>query len=175
MSSDLQGLDEVVVIGYGTQKKVNLSGAVDVVTSKSIESRPVANLTQSLQGVSPSLNVSVSNSGGEMGARMNLNIRGLGSINGGSPYVLVDGMEQDINNVNPNDIESISVLKDAASASIYGARAAFGVVLITTKKGRNDGYSVNYSNNFSFSAPTIVPHSVDSRQVCKLYESGWYQ
>jgi len=158
------GLDEVVVVGYGTQKKVNLSGAVDVVTSKALESRPVANLTQSLQGVSPSLNVTVGNSGGEMGARMNLNIRGLGSINGGAPYVLVDGMEQDINNLNPNDIENISVLKDAASASIYGARAAFGVVLITTKKGRNDGFSVNYSNNYSFSAPTIVPHSVDSRR-----------
>jgi len=164
MSPDLKGLDEVVVIGYGTQKKVNLSGAVDVVTSRVIESRPVANLTQSLQGVSPSLNISVSNSGGEMGARMNLNIRGIGSINGGSPYILVDGMEQDINNLNPNDIESISVLKDAASSSIYGARAAFGVVLITTKKGRNDGYSVTYSNNYSFSAPTIVPHSVDSRR-----------
>ena len=113
MDSETKGLDEVVVIGYGTQKKVNLSGAVDVVTSKSIESRPVSNLTQSLQGVSPSLNVTVGNSGGEMGARMNLNIRGLGSINGGAPYVLVDGMEQDINNLNPNDIENISVLKDA--------------------------------------------------------------
>ncbi len=164
MAAETTGLDEVVVVGYGTQKKVNLSGAVDVVSSKAIESRPVANLTQSLQGVSPSLNVTVGNSGGEMGARLNLNIRGLGSINGGAPYVLVDGMEQDINNLNPNDIENISVLKDAASSSIYGARAAFGVVLITTKKGRNDGYSVNYSNNFSFSAPTIVPHSVDSRR-----------
>jgi TonB-linked SusC/RagA family outer membrane protein len=164
MEPDTQVIDEVVVVGYGTQRKINLSGAVDVVTSKALESRPVANLTQSLQGVSPSLNVSVGNSGGEMGARLNLNIRGIGSINGGSPYILVDGMEQDLNNLNPNDIESISVLKDAASSSIYGARAAFGVVLITTKKGRNDGYSVNYSNNYSFSAPTIVPHSVDSRR-----------
>ncbi len=97
-----------------------------------------------------------------MGARLNLNIRGLGSINGGAPYVLVDGMEQDMNNLNPSDIENISVLKDAASSSIYGARAAFGVVLITTKKGRNNGYSVNYSNNFSFSAPTIVPRHTHS-------------
>jgi len=164
MLPDFQAIDEVVVIGYGTQKKINLSGAVDVVTSGSIENRPVANITQSLQGISPSLNVSVSNSGGEMGARMNMTIRGIGSINGGSPYVLVDGMEQDINNVNPDDIESISVLKDAASSAIYGARAAFGVILITTRKGKNDGYAVNYSNNYSFSAPTIVPHSVDSRR-----------
>ena len=164
MVPDFKAIDEIVVIGYGTQKKVNLSGAVDVVTSQAIESRPVANLTQSLQGISPSLNISVSNSGGEMGARMNMNIRGIGSINGGSPYILVDGMEQDINNLNPDDIESISVLKDAASSAIYGARAAFGVVLVTTKRGRNDGYSVNYSNNFSFASPTIVPHSVDSRR-----------
>jgi TonB-dependent SusC/RagA subfamily outer membrane receptor len=142
---DLQMIDEVVVVGYGTQKKVNVSGAVDVVTSKAIEKRPVANLSQSLQGVSPSLNVTVGNSGGEMGSKMNINIRGIGSINGGSPYILVDGMEQDINNLNPDDIESISVLKDASSSSIYGARAAFGVILVTTKKGRNDGYSVNYN------------------------------
>ncbi|MFN8255856.1 MAG: TonB-dependent receptor [Bacteroidales bacterium] len=161
---DVTSIDEVVVVGYGTQKKVNLSGAVDVVSSEGIENRPVSNLTQALQGASPSLNISVSNSGGEMGAKMNMNIRGIGSINGGMPYVLVDGMEQDINNLNPDDIESISVLKDAASSSIYGARAAFGVILITTKKGKNDGISVNYSNNYSFAAPTIVPHSVDSRR-----------
>nr|HPM17795.1 SusC/RagA family TonB-linked outer membrane protein [Bacteroidales bacterium] len=164
MSPDTRTLDDVVVVGYGTQKKVNVSGAVDVVSSKALEKRAVANLSQSLQGISPSLNISVGNSGGEMGARMNLNIRGIGSINGGSPYILVDGLEQDINNLNPDDIESISVLKDAASSAIYGARAAFGVVLVTTKKGRNDGVSISYSNNFSFAAPTIVPHSVDSKR-----------
>lgn len=164
---EAQDIDEVVVVGYGTQKKVNLSGAVDVVGPKNIESRPVANTQQALQGLSPNLNLSVGNSGGEMGSRMMMNIRGMGSINGGSPYILVDGMEQDINNLNPNDIESVSVLKDAASASIYGARAAFGVVLITTKKGRNNGFSVNYSNNFSFASPTIVPHSVGSREFSK--------
>jgi TonB-linked SusC/RagA family outer membrane protein len=167
MAADLKVLDDVVVVGYGTQKKVNLSGAVDAVNSKNIENRSVANTSQALQGLSPNLNLSVGNSGGEMGSRMIMNIRGMGSINGGSPYVLVDGMEQDINNLNPNDIENISVLKDAASASIYGARAAFGVVLITTKKGRNNGFSVNYSNNYSFAAPTIVPHSVGSREFSK--------
>lgn len=164
LNPDTRTLDDVVVVGYGTQKKINVSGAVDVVSSKALEKRAVANLSQSLQGISPSLNVSVGNSGGEMGARMNLNIRGIGSINGGSPYILVDGLEQDINNLNPDDIESISVLKDAASSAIYGARAAFGVVLVTTKRGRNDGVSISYSNNFSFAAPTIVPHSVDSKR-----------
>lgn len=157
-------LEEVVVVGYGTQKKVNLSGAVDAIGNENIENRAVANLTQALQGSLPGLNISVGNSGGEMGATLNMNVRGVGSITGGEPYVLVDGMEQDINSLNPEDIESISVLKDAASSSIYGARAAFGVVLITTKKGRSDGFSLNYSNNFSFAAPTIVPHTVNSRR-----------
>jgi len=162
LEPDLQLIEEVVVIGYGIQKKVNVSGAVDVVSSKGLESRPVSNLPQALQGVTPSLNVSINNSGGEMGAKLSMNVRGIGSISGGTPYILVDGMEQDINNLNPDDIESISVLKDAASSSIYGARAAFGVILITTKKGRNDGISVNYSNNFSFGSPTIVPSTVGS-------------
>jgi len=161
---DITSLEEVVVIGYGTQKKVNLSGAVDAIGNENIENRPVTNLGQALQGSLPGLNISVGNSGGEMGATMNMNIRGIGSITGGEPYILVDGIEQDINSLNPEDIESISVLKDAASSAIYGARAAFGVVLVTTKNGRKDGCSVNYSNNFSFAAPTIVPHSVNSRK-----------
>ncbi|MFN8205982.1 MAG: TonB-dependent receptor [Bacteroidales bacterium] len=162
--ADIEALDEVVVIGYGTQKKINLSGAVDAVGNENIENRPVYNLSQALQGVLPSLNVSVGNSGGEMGSRLLMNVRGTGSINGGSPYILVDGMEQDINGINPDDIENISVLKDASSSAIFGAKAAFGVILITTKKGRADGFSVKYSNNFSFSAPTIVPHWVNSRK-----------
>ncbi len=166
---DLQALDEIVVVGYGTQKKVNLSGAVDVVTSKSIENRPVSNVVQALQGVAPNVNISVGNSGGEMGAKLNLNIRGQGSISGGNVYTLVDGIEQDISNLNPDDIESISVLKDAAASAIYGARAAFGVILVTTKKGRSDGISINYNNNFSFASPTIVPHSVNSMKFAQYF------
>lgn len=172
MVQDAQALDEVVVIGYGTQKKVNLSGAVDVISSKAIANRPVANVSQALQGVSPNLNISVGADGGEVGARMNMNIRGMGSINGGEPYVLVDGIEQDLYKVNPADIESISVLKDAAASAIYGARAAFGVVLVTTKKGRSNGISVNYSNNFSFSSPTIVPHSVNSLEFAEYFNEA---
>jgi TonB-linked SusC/RagA family outer membrane protein len=169
MVPDFQTIEEVVVIGYGTQKKVNLSGAVDVVNSKAIENRPVSNVVQALQGLAPNVNVSPGNTGGEMGAKQLLNIRGQGSINGGSPYILVDGIEQDINNLNPDDIENISVLKDASAASIYGARAAFGVILVTTKKGRNDGISVNYNNNFSFASPTIVPHSVNSAKFAEYF------
>lgn len=172
MVPDFQALEEIVVVGYGTQKKVNLSGAVDVVSSKAIESRPVSNVVQALQGLSPNVNVSVGNTGGEMGAKLNFNIRGQGSISGGSVYTLVDGIEQDLTNLNPDDIESISVLKDAAAAAIYGARAAFGVILVTTKKGNDNGISVNYNNNFSFASPTIVPHSMNSLDFANYFNAG---
>lgn len=172
MTTDTRAFDEVVVIGYGTQKKVNLSGAVDVITTEEIENRPVSNVGQALQGLAPNLNVAPGLQGGEVGAKMDINIRGLGSINGGTPYILVDGVEQDINSINPADIESISVLKDAASAAIYGARAAFGVILITTKRGRSDGLSVTYSNNYSFSAPTRVPHPANSIDLAEYFNIG---
>ncbi len=137
---DSQTLDEVVVVGFGTQKKVNVTGAVSMVGSEVIESRPVQNVSQALQGVVPGLNFSVNTSGGALDNTLNVNIRGAGTIGDGSnssPLVLIDGVEGNMNAINPQDIESISVLKDAASASIYGSRAAFGVILITlvsTKK-----------------------------------------
>lgn len=129
-------MDEVVVVGYGTQKKANLSGAVAAVDGKVLQDRPITNIGQGLQGVVPNLNITMNN-GGAPGATSSFNIRGNTSLNGGSPLVLVDNVQMDANLVNPDDIESISVLKDAASASIYGARAAYGVILITTKKVRN--------------------------------------
>lgn len=135
LQEDTQGLEEVVVVGYGTQKKANLSGAVANVDGKVLENRPITNIGQGLQGVVPNLNVSM-NSGGAPGASSSYNIRGNTSLNGGSPLVLVDNVQMDANLVNPDDVESISVLKDASSAAIYGARAAYGVILITTKKGR---------------------------------------
>jgi TonB-dependent SusC/RagA subfamily outer membrane receptor len=141
---DNKALEEVVVVGYGTQKKVNLTGAVAVVQGTALTDRPVVNATQSLQGLVPGLNVTV---GGNTrpGQSFNLNIRGQGNLNGSdSPYVLVDGFEMDLSSVNPNDIESISVLKDAAASAIYGARAAYGVILVTTKKGAPDRMSVSY-------------------------------
>lgn len=138
LSDDTKVLDEVVVVGYGTQKKVNVTGAVSMVGSDVIESRPVANVSQALQGAVPGLNLSTSSSGGDLNTSMNINIRGTGSIGDGSvdsPLILIDGIEGDLNSLNPNDVESVSVLKDAASASIYGSRAAFGVILVTTKSG----------------------------------------
>ena len=139
LEEDTKLLDEVVVVGYGTQKKVNVTGAVSMVDSKVLESRPVQNVAQALQGQIPGLQMSVGNSGGSLDSSLSITIRGNGTIgagSSGSPLVLIDGIEGDMNTVNPNDIENVSVLKDAASASIYGARAAFGVILITTKGGK---------------------------------------
>jgi TonB-linked SusC/RagA family outer membrane protein len=174
LTPDIQHLQEVVTIGYGIQKKVNLSGAVDVITSAEINNRPVNNTVQALQGLAPNLNISVGHDGGELGGRMNLNIRGIGSISGmgGEPYILVDGIEQSIYNINPADIESISVLKDAAASAIYGARAAFGVILITTKKGQSGDIVLNYSNNFSYAAPLHLPKMVNSIDFAEYFNEA---
>lgn len=161
METDLVLIDQVVVVGYGVQKKVNLSGAVDQVGTEQLESRPINNVAQGLQGVSPNLNIDFNS--GEPGQAAKINIRGLTSINGGEPLILIDGVPSDaleLNRLAPEDVASISVLKDASSAAIYGARAAFGVILITTKTGTKDGLSVSYSTNFYTGAPTVLPDKV---------------
>ncbi|WP_290098326.1 TonB-dependent receptor plug domain-containing protein, partial [Paramuribaculum intestinale] len=139
-----QELSEVVVVGYGQQKKVNLTGAVDQVTSEVFEGRPAANVAQMLEGAIPNLNISLSD--GKPSRSSDFNVRGTGSINGGSALVLIDGVEGDPSLLNPDDIASVSVLKDAASAAIYGARAPFGVVLITTKNPTVGKPKINYSS-----------------------------
>ena len=153
LKEDNKQLNEVVVVGYGTQKKANLTGAVvSVDVNKSLSSRPIADVGRGLQGVVPGMNIRVPT--GEVGSDPIIRIRGqVASVNGSdSPLILLDNVEiPSIQLVNPNDIESISVLKDAAASSIYGSKAAFGVVLITTKKGANtDKFEVTYTNNFSF-------------------------
>jgi TonB-dependent SusC/RagA subfamily outer membrane receptor len=141
------GLDEVVVVGYGTQKKANLTGSVDQVTSDALENRSMSNLTQGLKGMVPNLNIRILD--GKPNQSPSYNIRGLTSIGqGGSALILIDGVAGDPAMINPNDIANISVLKDAASASIYGARGAFGVVLITTKNPSKGKTSITYSSNF---------------------------
>jgi TonB-linked SusC/RagA family outer membrane protein len=159
---DAANLQEVVVVGYGTQKKINITGAVDQIAGKAIENRPVANVLQGLQGLSPGLNITYS--GGRPGTVPNINIRGFTSINGGQPLIVIDGIpsadNQDMLRLNPSDIASFSVLRDAASASIYGARAAFGVVLITTKQGGQGRQSVVYNNFFSWGKSTVLPQPV---------------
>ena len=143
-----------MVVGYGVQKKENLTGAVSVVTSKSIENRSAANLGNILQGTVPGM--TVTSASGRPGQSVSLNIRGWNSINSGSPLVLVDGVVGSLERVNPNDVESISVLKDASSAAVYGAKAAFGVVLVTTKSGGDsEGKAkVSYSGRWGVSSPT---------------------
>ncbi|MCO5242139.1 MAG: TonB-dependent receptor [Chitinophagaceae bacterium] len=171
-----KGLDEVVVVGYSTQNKAKVTGAVATISPKVLESRPVTNVSQALQGVSPGLNITQSGSlGGSLDNRPTINIRGVATIgqgSTGSPLILVDGMEADINAINPQDIESISVLKDAASSSIYGSRAPFGVILITTKKGRVDKVTVNYNNNFSWSKPVWVPEFADSYKFALFFNDA---
>ena len=153
LTDDSKLLDEVVVVGYGTQKKVNLTGAVGYIDSKAIENRPVSNLGQAIQGAIPNLNISFGS--GKPGESTMMNVRGFASINQESkPLVLIDGVEGSIDKINPRDVESISVLKDASSAAIYGARAPFGVVLVTTKRGKSGEARVNYNGRFSFSKQT---------------------
>ncbi len=175
LKDDTQALEEVVVVGYGTQKKVNVTGAVSMVGAEALESRPVANVTQALQGAVPGLNLSVGNNGGDLNAGMSINIRGTGSIGNGSvdsPLVLIDGIEGNINLLNPNDVESVSVLKDAASASIYGARAAFGVILITTKSGKAGKVKVNYSGDIRFSTATQLPDMMNSLDFANFFNTA---
>lgn len=155
MTQDISQLEEIVVVGYGTKKKVNLTGAVSVAGKEDIENRPVANVQQALQGVVSNLVISPNNAGGEPGADLDMSIRGLQTFEGSSaPFVLVDGIPMNINDIDPNDIESVSVLKDVASTSIYGARAAYGVILITTKQGAR-GSRISYGTNYGWSTPTI--------------------
>jgi TonB-linked SusC/RagA family outer membrane protein len=153
LQADITALEEIVVVGYGTQQKVNLTGAVGVADGEVLESRPITNVGEGLLGVIPNLNVNIRN--GDPAENIEFNVRGFESINGGAPLVLVDGVPMELNRVNPNDIESISVLKDAAAAAVYGARAAFGVVLVTTKKGKGDKVNVTFGAEFAAAKPIL--------------------
>lgn len=157
LKEDTQILEEVVVVGYGTQKKINLTGAVESVTSETLENRPIKSATDALQGTVSGL--TVTSGTGQPGEFSSFKIRGNTSVNSAGALVIIDGLPGDINLVNPQDIESISVLKDAASAAIYGARAAEGVVLVTTRTGKSEKVKVEYSGNFSFNKPTRLPKS----------------
>ena len=175
LKEDTELLDEVVVVGYGAQKKVNLTGAVaSVDVNKTIDSRPITDIGRALQGAVPGLTITTNS--GEIGGAPTIKIRGsIGSPNGDSkPLILVDNVEvTDISMVNPDDIESISVLKDAASASIYGARGAFGVLLITTKsRSKHERLSVKYTNNFAWRTPTKTPEQLPGWQQADINLQG---
>lgn len=174
MKDDSEMLDEVVVVGFGTQKKENLTGAVATVNEKVLKGRPVTTVTQALQGAVAGMDISVGNGGGELGNSLGITIRGAGTIGNtsSSPLILIDGLEGNINALNPQDIESISVLKDAASASIYGSRAAFGVILIKTKSGKSGKISVTYNNNFRWSSPLLRPKMLDSERFAEYFNEA---
>lgn len=170
---DTQSLEEVVVVGFGSQKKVNLTGSVSSVSSETFEGRSVSNVAQALQGAMPGLNIQQTQ--GYLDASPSINVRGVGTIgegSSGSPLVLIDGMEGDMNRLNPQDIESVSVLKDAAASSIYGSRAPFGVILITTKKGKEGKLSINYNNSFRWNKAINMPQSVDAYTFANYYNEA---
>ena len=183
LKEDNEMLEEVVVVGFATQKKVNLTGSVGTATAKDIEARPVANAVQALQGVIPGLNISNSGNGGELNATKSIDVRGTGTVgkdasgnafSSGSPLILIDGMEGDLNSINPQDIESISVLKDAAASSIYGSRAPFGVVLVTTKSGKSGRAQINYNMNMRYSTPIKMPDMANSYEFVNLFADAEY-
>jgi len=173
LKSDVQTLDDLVVVGYGSQRRVNLTGSVDYVGGDELENRSVPNLSQGLQGIIPNLNIQPLD--GKPTESPSINIRGTTSIGqGGDALVLIDGVEGDPAMINPNDIESISVLKDAASAAVYGARGAFGVVLITTKEPQRDEISVTYNGSFGMKRPTISPDfDTDPATFATMFAEGF--
>lgn len=169
LQEDTKTLDEVVIVGFATQKKENLTGSVGIASAKDIESRPVTSATQALQGLVPGLKITTNT--GQLEKNMNISVRGTGTIgegSSGSPLILIDGMQGDINSINPQDIENISVLKDAAASSIYGSRAPFGVILITTKKGSEGKSSINYNNSFRIASPMNMPKAMDSYSFANM-------
>lgn len=172
LTEDTQALDEVVVVGYGQQKKVNLTGSVSSISSSQLKDKPVAMTSQAIAGLAPGL--SVLQNSGRPGTGTNIKIRGTGTFSGAGtdPLILIDGMAGGIDDINPNDIESISILKDAASASIYGNRAANGVILIETKKGHIGKIKVSYSNQFGWQRPTETPDFLPSWEYATYYNEA---
>ena len=174
LSAGATGLNQLVVVGYGTQKKVNLTGAVNQVSLEEMEDRPVPNISKMLQGAIPNLNIVFGS--GKPGSTGTLNIRGNTSISGkGDPLVLIDGIPGDMNDVNPLDVESVSVLKDASASAIYGARAAFGVILITTKKAKAGRLSVTYRNSFAWKTfETNTDFMTNAYKYFKITDQVYY-
>ena len=164
LEEDTMMLEETVVVGYGTQKKVNLTGAISVVDDESLKDRSSHNLVTMLQGSVPGLNITTQS--GNPGSSGKLNIRGFTSINAADPIVLIDGAIGDLEDVNPNDVESISVIKDAAAAAVYGGRAAYGVILVTTKTARDDDgkATIRYSGRLGWALACIAIQSCQNDQ-----------
>lgn len=169
LKEDSKALDEVVVVGYGTQTKVNLTGAVSTISKDDLVNRPVTNVSSALQGLTPGVTIT-SGTGQPGNDASTIRVRGVGTLNNANPYILVDGIETGtFDSIDPNDIESISVLKDAASAAIYGSKAANGVILVTTKRGKKGKATVSYNGNVSFSNVTTLIDRLSSYDYARLY------
>jgi len=171
MEADEQALEEVVVVGYGAQKKVNVTGAVSSISGQKLAENPAPNVAATLQGRLPG--VTITQTSGQPGNQnANILIRGMGTMNNSSPMVVIDGIESSLENISPHDIESISVLKDASAAAIYGSRAANGVILVTTKRGTTGPPVISYHTYFGFQKPTDLPQHVSSAQYASLINEG---
>ncbi len=170
LEPSIESLAEVVVVGYATQKKINVTGAVSTVTSEALENKPINSVVQALQGTAPNLIIQQQSS--EPGAQLNINIRGIGTLNDNSPLIVIDGIPSNsgaLSSLNPNDIESVSILKDAASSAIYGSRSANGVLLVTTKQGGLETKPVvNYNGIIGFQTPTFLQKPVSAYEFAML-------
>jgi TonB-linked SusC/RagA family outer membrane protein len=171
LKSSTIGLDEVVAVGYGVQKKVNLSGSIESVKGDALAKKSTIQTSQALQGIAAGVTVT-SNSGKPGQEGTTVRIRGIGTINENSPLVLIDGVSSSLDAVDPNDIESMSILKDAASASIYGSRAANGVILITTKRGKTDKVTVTYKGSVGVTVPITLPKNASAWDYMTLYDEA---
>lgn len=170
LNTDAKSLNEIVITAYGSQKRKQVTAAINTISTKDIEGRPVTNMFQALQGTAPNLTLQTSNA--EPGSPMVLNIRGVGSLTGNAPLIIIDGVQagrEGLQNLNPYDVESISVLKDAASSAIYGSQAANGVIYITTKRGKQDSApSVQYNGMYGWQNPTTLPRQVEGWEYMTL-------
>lgn len=172
LEEDFEILEETVVVGYGTQKKANLTGSVAQVDGKALENRPIPNISQGLQGLVPGITVTAADGApGQDGG--SIHIRGVGTLNSSSPYILVDGIETDnINSIDPDDVESISILKDASSAAIYGSKASNGVILITTKRGGEGAPKLSYSGSVGVQNATMLVQRMNSADAATYYNKA---
>jgi len=171
LKSSSIGLNEVVAVGYGTQKKVNLSGSIESVKGDAIAKRSTVQTSQALQGIAAGVTVT-SNNGKPGKEGTTIRIRGIGTLNDNNPLVLIDGVSSSIDAIDPNDIESMSILKDAASASIYGSRAANGVILINTKRGKTDKVSVTFKSSIGFTSPLEIPQNATAWDYMTMYDEA---
>ncbi len=171
LQENQQLLDEVVIVGYGVQKKVNLTGSVATISAEKLNSRPITSLSAGLQGLVPGMTI-IQNSGQPGHDGGSIRIRGVGTLNSANPMILVDGVEGAMDNLDSNDIESISVLKDASSAAIYGSKAANGVILITTKRGSAGKAVIAYNSNFGWQNRTNQAERLNSWEYAELYNEG---